>query len=137
MAPAAADTLLRFFSATGASPEDYDAIVTGDLGFEGGMLLCDLLRAEGLLLGERYTDCGRLIYDRERQDVHGGGSGCGCSASVLAAYLLPRLVRGEWRRILFAATGALMSPDSIKQGKSIAGVAHLLEIVAPGEGGER
>ncbi len=134
MAPAAADTLERFFASTGEEPHNYDAIVTGDLGFEGGTILCDLMRAEGILLGDRYTDCGRLIYDRERQDVHGGGSGCGCSAVVLASYLLPLLSRGEWRRILFMATGAMMSPDSIKQGKSIAGVAHLIEIVAPERG---
>ena len=138
MAPAAADTLSRFFRTTGERPSDFDAIVTGDLGYEGGTLLCDLLRAEGIEPGEHYDDCGRIIYDRERQDVHGGGSGCGCSAVVLSSYLLPKLCRGEWRRMLFMATGALMSPDSIKQGKSIAGVAHLLEIVAPlGEEGEK
>jgi stage V sporulation protein AD len=131
MAPAAADTLCRFFAATGERPSDYDAIVTGDLGFEGGELLQELLRAEGIVLGSCYGDCGQMIYERERQDVHGGGSGCGCSATVLASYLLPRLASGVWRRMLFLATGALMSPDSIKQGKSIAGVAHLLEIHSP------
>lgn len=136
MAPAAKDTLCRFFEGTGERPEDYGLIVTGDLGFEGGAILGDLLRAEGILLGERYGDCGCMIYERERQDVHGGGSGCGCSASVLAAYLLPRLSCGEWERILFVATGAMMSPDSLKQGKSIAGVAHLLEITAPKRRGE-
>ena len=84
---------------------------------------------------ERYTDCGALIYDRKGQDVHCGGSGCGCSSVVLASYLLPRLVSGEWKRILFLATGAMMSPDSIKQGQSIPAVAHLLEIVC--DAGER
>lgn len=128
MAPAAADTLLRFFSATGECPENYGLIVTGDLGFEGGTILEDLMRAEGYPMGERYTDCGRLIYDRERQDVHGGGSGCGCSAVVLASYLLPRLQSGCWKRILFLSTGAMMSPDSVKQGENIPAVAHLLEI---------
>ncbi len=128
MAPAAADTLMRFFTAADKSPENYDLIVTGDLGFEGGDILCDLMRIEGYDIEERYTDCGRLIYDRKGQDVHGGGSGCGCSAVVLAAYLLPRLERGELRRILFLSTGAMMSPDSIKQGECIPAVAHLLEL---------
>ena len=128
MAPAALDTLIRFFRATGERPESYDAIVTGDLGFEGGKILEELMEAEGYPMRDRYTDCGQLIYDREGQDVHGGGSGCGCSAIVLGAYLLPRLTSGEWERILFMPTGAMMSPDSLKQGQSIPAVAHLLEI---------
>lgn len=128
MAPAAEDTLLRFFQATQTTPKDYDLIVTGDLGFEGGTILCDLVRADGYPMNDRYTDCGQLIYSREAQDVHGGGSGCGCSAVVLASYLLPKLERGELSRILFLSTGAMMSPDSIKQGQNIPAVAHLLEI---------
>ena len=131
MAPAACDTLCRFFSQTGEQPSQYDLIVTGDLGFEGREILGDLMRAEGYPMGEAYDDCGCLIYDQRRQDVHSGGSGCGCSAVVLAAYLVPRLVSGELRRILFVGTGAMMSPDSLKQGKGIAGVAHLLEILSP------
>lgn len=130
MAPAALDTLVRFFQNTGERPESYDLIVTGDLGFEGGAILCDLMRAEGFPLGDRYADCGQLIYHRKKQDVHGGGSGCGCSAVVLASYLLPKLERGELGRILFLSTGAMMSPDLIKQGKNIPAVAHLLEIVS-------
>lgn len=130
MAPAAEDTLMRFFQATGTTPADYDLIVTGDLGFEGGDLLCELLRTDGYDIEKNYTDCGRLIYRRTEQDVHGGGSGCGCSAVVLASYLLPKLVGGELSRILFLSTGAMMSPDSIKQGKNIPAVAHLLEITA-------
>ncbi len=130
MAPAAADTLLRFFAESGTVPADYDLIVTGDLGFEGGMILSDLMRIEGVPLGDGYTDCGQLIYDRERQDVHGGGSGCGCSAVVLASHLLPKLAAGEIGRMLFLATGAMMSPDSIKQGQNIPAVAHLLELEA-------
>lgn len=128
MAPAAADTLLRFFKATGGRPENYDRIVTGDLGYEGGTLLCDLMRAQGYPMGDRYADCGGMIYHRKKQDVHGGGSGCGCSAVVLSAYLLPALLSGELSRILFLSTGAMMSPDSIKQGESIPAVAHLLQI---------
>ena len=130
MAPAAEDTLTRFFRATDSSPTDYDLIVTGDLGFEGGTILCDLMRADGYPMEDRYTDCGQLIYSREGQDVHGGGSGCGCSAVVLASHLLPMLERGELSRILFLSTGAMMSPDSIKQGQNIPAVAHLLEIEA-------
>ena len=130
MAPAALDTLMRFFRATGTSPADYDRIVTGDLGYEGGKLLCELMRLEGYEIEDRYDDCGRMIYFRNEQDVHGGGSGCGCAASVLAAELLPRLLRSDgMRRILFLPTGAMMSPDSIKQGQSIPAVSHLLEIV--------
>ena len=133
MAPAAADTLLRFLRDTGETPQDYDLIVTGDLGYEGGSILLSLMRAEGYEMGDRYTDCGQLIYDRDGQDVHCGGSGCGCAAVVLGSYFLPRLESGELRRILFLATGAMMSPDSVKQGQNIPAVAHLLEISGVGE----
>lgn len=128
MAPAAEDTLIRFFRETATAPADYDLIVTGDLGYEGGTILCELMKADGFDLADRYTDCGQLIYYKTEQDVHGGGSGCGCSAVVLAADLLPKLERGELQRILFLSTGAMMSPDSIKQGQNIPAVAHLLEI---------
>ncbi len=131
MAPAAEDTLLRFFRSTESTPKDFDLIVTGDLGYEGGSILCELMRFEGYELADRYSDCGMRIYFREGQDVHGGGSGCGCSAVVLAAELIPKLLGGEWGHILFLATGAMMSPDSIKQGQSIPAVAHLLEIESP------
>ena len=128
MAPAAADTILRYFRLSGKSPEEFDLIVTGDLGWEGGDILCDLLHAEGLDISSRYNDCGMMIYNREGQDMHAGGSGCGCSAVVLASHLLPRLERGELRNILFLGTGAMMSPSSIQQGEAIPGVAHLLRI---------
>ena len=134
MAPAALDTLCRFFKETQTRPEEYDLIVTGDLGFEGGDILCSLMKAEGYDVASVYNDCGRMIYDRVAQDVHGGGSGCGCSAVVLSADILPRLKRGELKRILFLATGAMMSPDSLKQGESILAVAHLLEIEHAREG---
>lgn len=133
MAPAALDTLLRFFNATGTQPEQYDRIITGDLGFEGGAILRELMKTEGVPMGKRYADCGQMIYDRKEQDVHAGGSGCGCSAVVLAAEILPRLQKGEWERILFLSTGAMMSPDSIKQGNAIPAIAHLLELEAPHE----
>lgn len=128
MAPAALDTLCRFFKQTRMTPEDYDLILTGDLGFEGGDILCSLMQAEGYVINSVYNDCGRMIYDRVRQDVHGGGSGCGCSAVVLSAHILSKIKRGELSRILFMATGAMMSPDSLKQGERVLAVAHLLEI---------
>ena len=128
MAIAAADTLKRFFSASGMQPSDYDRVITGDLGYEGGAILCDLLKAEGIDIRARYSDCGQLIFDRKRQDVHSGGSGCGCAAVTLGGYLLPRLWDGVEKRILFLPTGALMSPDSIKQGRTIPAVAHLVEL---------
>ncbi|MBQ9797882.1 MAG: stage V sporulation protein AD [Clostridia bacterium] len=128
MAPAAADTLTRYFQATETLPRDYDLIVTGDLGYEGGDILCDLMLAAGYDVRKNYSDCGQRIYHRKKQDVHGGGSGCGCSAVVLAAELLPKLCCGEIGRMLFLGTGALMSPDSIKQGAGIPGIAHLLEL---------
>ena len=98
-----------------------------DILYECNAYALELLnRAEGIEPGERYDDCGRIIYDRVRQDVHGGGSGCGCVAAVASAYFIPRLQRGELRRILLMATGALMSPSSIAQGGSIAGIAPVI-----------
>ena len=131
MAPAAADTLERFLRSSSTSPDDYDLIVTGDLGFEGGDILLDLLRAKGIEISSRYTDCGRIIYDRDSQDPHGGGSGCGCSAVVLASHFLPKLESGEIGRMILLATGAMMSPDSIKQGENIPSVAHLIVLESP------
>ena len=128
MAPAALDTLCRFFKEAQTNPDNYDLIVTGDLGYEGGEILCSLMRAEGMDISAVYNDCGQMIYDRVAQDVHGGGSGCGCSAVVLSADLLPKIQRGDLSRILFLATGAMMSPDSLKQGEKVLAVAHLLEI---------
>lgn len=132
MAPAAADTLLSLFSDTGTTPEDYDLIVTGDLGQVGHDLLMQLMREQRVPLPEeRYQDCGLLIYNREEQDVHAGGSGCGCGASVLNAYLLPQLQAGQLRRIVFMATGALMSLTSSQQGESIPGIAHAVVLESP------
>ncbi len=131
MAPAAMSTLLRFFHATDTSPHDYDLIVTGDLGWEGGRILCDLMLAEGYDIRSTYNDCGMMIFSQGTQDTHCGGSGCGCSAVVLGGYLLPKLQRGELCKMLFMATGAMMSPDSLKQGKSIPAVAHLLCLESP------
>ncbi len=136
MAPAALDTLTRYFTASGTSPTDYDLIVTGDLGWEGSRILCDLGDAEGLDLRSRHNDCGKLIFSQNTQDTHSGGSGCGCAAVVLGGYLLPKLAAGKLSRILFMATGAMMSPDSVKQGQSIPGVAHLICLESPTTGGK-
>lgn len=131
MAPAAMSTLCRYFASTGTTPQDYDLIVTGDLGWEGGRILRDLMLAEGYDITKQYNDCGMMIFSQGAQDTHCGGSGCGCSAVVLGGYLLPRVQRGEIQKMLFMATGALMSPDALKQGRSIPGVAHLLCIESP------
>ena len=128
MAPAALHTLTRFIDATGRTPDSFDLIVTGDLGYEGISILADLMRAEGIDPRERLNDCGMMIYSRETQDTHAGGSGCGCSASVVSAYLLPKLRSGELNEILVIGTGAMMSPDSIKQGQAIPAVAHLVHL---------
>lgn len=129
MAPAAADSIYRFLTDTHTTPQDYDGIFTGDLGAVGSQLLLECLDREGVDLRPVHQDCGLLLYDRERQDVHAGGSGCGCSASVLCGHLLPMLERGELHNILFCATGALMSPTSSQQGQSIPGVCHVVQLV--------
>jgi len=128
MAPAVLDTLACYFKESGYSPADFDGIYTGDLGYEGHGIVVEKMKKQGYDLSENYFDCGLLIYDREGQDVHAGGSGCGCSASVLSSYLLPKLESGEFRDILYIATGALMSPMAIQQGQSIPGIAHLVRI---------
>ncbi len=131
MAPAAADTLIRYFRQSMTMPCEYDAIVTGDLGYEGGGILQDLVRMEGYDMGKRYQDCGQIIFTKQMQDTHAGGSGCGCSAVVMASYLLPKLLRGEIRKMLFMGTGAMMSPSSIQQGLAIPGIAHLVVLESP------
>ena len=130
MAPAAADTLLRFFAESATTPTDYDLIVTGDLGYEGADILCQLMRMEGVDVSPVYNDCGMMIYNRDTQDTHAGGSGCGCSAVVLASYLLPKLMNGSLKRVLLLGTGAMMSPQSIQQGQYIPAVAHLVSLCA-------
>ncbi len=127
MAPAAADTIKRFFDDTNTSPSDYDAVFTGDLGSVGSKLLSRLLYKEGVDLNN-HNDCGLMIYDLKAQDVHAGGSGCGCSASVLCSNILNRVNEGELKNILFCATGALMSPTTSMQGETIPSIAHLVNI---------
>ena len=126
MAPAVADTLIRFFKESKTTPSDYDLIITGDLGYEGGSILNDLLTIEGIDVSDNYTDCGILMFDKEKQDTHAGGSGCVCSAAVISAHILPEMEKGKIKKTIFVASGALMSPDSIKQGKSIPSIGHLL-----------
>ena len=134
MAPAAHDTLAALLRETGTSPGDYDLIVTGDLGALGREIVLDLFAREGIDLSKNYTDCGLLLYDLERQDMHAGGSGCGCSAAVLNGYLLRMMREGCWRRIIFAPTGALLSPTSSFQGESIPGICHAVVFSAAKEG---
>ncbi len=126
MAPAVCDTLIRYFRESKTHPNDYDLIITGDLGHEGGSILKEFMAVEGYPMSDNYTDCGILIYDKESQDTHSGGSGCGCSASVLSAYVIPMMERGKYKRVIFVASGAMMSPDMIKQGESIPAIGHLL-----------
>lgn len=124
MAPAAADTIYAHFIDFGRTPDDYNLIVTGDLGTVGRNLLLDLLQKKGFDLTEKHFDCGIAIFDDNTQDTHAGGSGCGCSAVTLAGYLLPKLESGEFKRILFLPTGALLSTVSFNEGQSIPGICH-------------
>ena len=127
--PAARKTISDFLKDTKTVPQDYDLILTGDLGFVGSELLKGLLRREdGFDIENQHNDCGMMIFDREKQDVHAGGSGCGCSASVLCSYILKKMREGRFKNILFVATGALMSPVSSREGETIPGIAHLINI---------
>lgn len=128
MAPAAAFTIKKYLDITGTKPEDYDAIVTGDLGNVGSELLYDILSAEKIDIKNVHKDCGVMIFDGSWQDTHSGGSGCGCSASVLCGYFLNKMLSKEMNNILFAATGALMSPLILQQGETIPSVSHLIHI---------
>ena len=128
MAPAAADTLMAHFQETGRDPSYYDLVATGDLGQLGREILLELTKAEGYDLTGCHNDCGLLLYDLQKQDVHCGGSGCGCAGSVLNGYLLRQMAEGTLKRILFCPTGALLSPTSSQQGESIPSIAHAVAI---------
>lgn len=128
MAPAAAQTLKNYFDDTETKPEDYDLILTGDLGEVGSKALYDLLKLENIDITSRHNDCGLMIYDRKKQDVHAGGSGCGCAGSVFCSKILNDIVDKNLNNILFMATGALMSPTSCGQGASIPSIAHLINV---------
>ena len=124
MAPAACDTILQNLMDFGRGEKDYDRIITGDLGYVGQSILFDLLRKKGLDIKENHMDCGMTIFDQQTQHTNSGGSGCGCAAITLAAYIMPQLISGEWKRILFVPTGALMSTVSFNEGESVPGIAH-------------
>lgn len=124
MAPAAASTLEQHFTDFAGQPEEYDKIITGDLGKVGQRVLIDLLRKQGYDISEQHMDCGLEIYDAASQDTHAGGSGCGCSAVTLSAYILKQLEEGNWKKVLFMPTGALLSKTSFNEGMSVPGIAH-------------
>ena len=124
MAPAAYATIKAHFDDMKTAPEDFDLIVTGDLGQLGKEMLLELARRDGVSLGGKLTDCGTMVFDNDKQDVHAGGSGCGCSAITLCGYLLGQLNGGKLKKILFCGTGALLSPTSTQQGLPIPGVCH-------------
>lgn len=126
MAPAAADTIEAHLKDFGRRPDDYDKIITGDLGKIGQTVLIDLLNKKGIDISGRHMDCGVEIYDAGEQDTHAGGSGCGCSAVVLSAYILKMLEQGVWKRVLFAPTGALLSKTSFNEGQNVPGICHAL-----------
>ena len=130
MAGAAYDTISRHLRHMGTHPESYDLIITGDLGQVGSEMLYELFRRDGMSVESRHKDCGLMMFDREKQDVHAGGSGCGCSASIMCGHFLKNVESGELGRILFCATGALMSPTMVQQGGTIPGIAHAVEITS-------
>lgn len=124
MAPAAADTIERNLMDLGRNADEYDRIITGDLGYVGQSILFDLMRKKGIDIKRNHMDCGMIIFDQNAQDTHAGGSGCGCAAVTLAAYILPKIQKGEWKKVLFVPTGALMSTVSFNEGESVPGIAH-------------
>ena len=128
MAPAACDSLVAHFRDTGRKPDYYDAVITGDLGSFGHEILAELMAMEGYKMPKMFSDCGLLIFNVKHQDTHCGGSGCGCAASVLCGHIVKCMREGLWKRVLFAPTGALMSPVSSMQGESIPGICHALAI---------
>lgn len=126
MAPAACSTIAAHFEDFGSSPKEYDRIITGDLGYVGQTILIDLLKEKGYDISGVHSDCGIEIFDRENQDTDSGGSGCGCSAVTLSAYFLPKIEKGEWKKVLFIPTGALLSTVSFNEGKNVPGIAHAI-----------
>lgn len=128
MAPAAIDTMTKYFRETGKDPDSFDLILTGDLGLEGHSIALSFMKAGGFDIERVYNDCGLLLYGADSQDVHCGGSGCGCSASVMAGHIMKRFAKGELHDVLYLATGALMSPSALQQGNTIPGIAHLVHI---------
>lgn len=130
MAPAAADTICRHFEDWNRGPDDYDKIITGDLGSVGQVALLDILRERGCDISTQHMDCGMEIFDPESQDTHAGGSGCGCCAVTLSAYVLKQMEAGNWKRVLFLPTGALLSKTSFNEGRTVPGICHGVVIEA-------
>lgn len=128
MAPAALSTITAHFKDTGRTPDDYDLILTGDLGVTGSEILCELIQRDGYDIKSKHNDCGKMLYNIDEQDVHAGGSGCGCCASVLCGHILTELEKGNYKNILVAATGALMNPLTVLQGESIPTISHAVAI---------
>ena len=131
MAPAAALTVLQNFEDLNVDETFYDRIITGDLGRTGGTIFCQMMREKGYEIKDRYMDCGIEIFDGSDQDTHSGGSGCGCSAVTLCAMILPKLQSGQWKRVLFLPTGALLSNISFNEGQTIPGIAHAVILESP------
>ncbi len=128
MAPAALNTLISHFKDTGRKPSYYDAIITGDLGHIGKSILIDMAEAQGYNIKSNYNDCGVLIFDKDKQDTHAGGSGCACIGTVFSGYFFKMLKEKKYKRILLIATGALMNSTSSQQGETIPGIAHAISI---------
>lgn len=128
MAPAALDTLLTHFKDTGRKPSDYDAIFTGDLGHIGKEILTELSELKGYNIKSNYNDCGVLIFDKDSQDTHSGGSGCACIATVFSGYIYKQMLDKKLKRVLLIATGALTNATTVQQGESIPGIAHAVSI---------
>ena len=128
MAPAALDTLITHFQDTGRRPGDYDAILTGDLGYIGKDILSEMALSKGYNIKANYNDCGVLIFDKEKQDTHSGGSGCACCATVFSGYIFNKLKQKELNKVLLIATGALTNATTAQQGESIPGIAHAIAI---------
>ena len=137
MAPAACDVIYNHLMDFERRPEDYDAIYTGDLGSVGQTILIDLMDKRGFDISKVHHDCGVEIYDAGTQDTHAGGSGCGCSAATLSAQILRRIREGEYSRVLFVPTGALLSTISFNEGKTVPGIAHAVVIERIDRGGEK
>ncbi len=128
MAPAALDTLITHFTDTGRNPSYYDAIFTGDLGYVGKEILIELAQTKGYNIKSNYNDCGVLIFDKENQDTHSGGSGCACCGSVFSGYIFNQMKTKKYKKVLLIATGALTNSTTVQQGESIPGIAHAVSI---------
>jgi stage V sporulation protein AD len=124
MAPAAYETIMQNFQDFGVAPNYYDKIITGDLGYVGKNILIDLLKEKNFDITNNHMDCGIEIFDKDNQDTHAGGSGCGCSAVIFTSYILKQLRTRKWKRVLFIPTGALLSQVSFNEGKTVPGIAH-------------